>query len=310
MRAVVLGSSGFLGRHLARSLVSAGHDVIGISRGASAQPFSSDNHIDADLDLARPGDLERFLTPGSSLIAALPSGFPGLKNPSAQEYLFDSEDFLQRVFRVAENAGVARFFFCSSGGAVYGDSSTRPFSEDVKASPISEYGMIKKRAEDVLLSLSQQGETQAIIWRIANAYGPGQGSAKGQGLIPNIVTTLLRNEPVPVMGDGSMIRDYIYVRDIGRIGARMVTAPLQHTIYNLGTGVGHSVEVVLDMVSKLLRQNIKFRRVDQPVDFVNHSVLDNARLRGALPGLIFTPFEDGLRSFLASSPQVSLSNEL
>jgi nucleoside-diphosphate-sugar epimerase len=283
--------------------------VIGISRGASAQPFSSDNYIDADLDLARPGDLERFLTPGSSLIAALPSGFPGLKKPSAQEYLFDSEDFLQRMFRVAENAGVARFFFCSSGGAVYGNSSTRPFSEDVKASPISEYGMIKKRAEDVLLSLSQQGETQAIIWRIANAYGPGQGPAKGQGLIPSIVTSLLRNEPVPVMGDGSMIRDYIYVRDIGRIGARMVTERLHHAVYNLGTGVGHSVGDVVNIVARLLKQKIEVRRVGKPASFVDYSVLDTTRLRAGLPGLTLTSFEDGLRDFLASSPQSFLTKE-
>ena len=102
----------------------------------------------------------------------------------------------------------------SSGGAVYGPPAVAPFRETDEAAPANEYGRVKL-AEEWLLARAGLPHT---ILRIANPYGPEQVSRAarslgGQGVVGHWLAAIRTGQAVTIFGDGSAVRDYVYIDD-------------------------------------------------------------------------------------------------
>ena len=298
MRVVVVGANGFLGSHMVDTLVVGGHDVIAVDRFSSAPQFT---HSPAQtITTSTPGDSE-LLNHLSHVDAVM--DFLGASTPvlSAQHPTFDTDVTLPTAHTLIDacvSAGVGHYYFASTGGAIYGDSGRESNREDDPPAPVSAYGKAKLAIENTLEHLRDAGDLNSTVWRFSNPYGPRQNPAKKQGLIAIALHHYLTSQPVPVMGSGDMIRDYIYVEDaIGYAAAFLGHTP-HHSVYNVGSGVGASVNEVLDVVSEVVGEEVHRTTIETPSGFVHHSVTNITRLLDEFGPRHVTSLAEGIRSTL------------
>jgi UDP-glucose 4-epimerase len=141
------------------------------------------------------------------------------------------------------------------------------------------------------------------ILRISNAYGPGQPDDRTQGLIAVALARCVRGEPLTIWGDGSAVRDYVYVEDVAEafVAAARDLPETSPRLFNIGSGQGHSVREVLSVVERIterpLRVIWKERRPCDP----GRIVLSTRRAQEVLGWKVRTTLEDGVRAMWASA---------
>jgi UDP-glucose 4-epimerase len=294
MRVVVVGANGFLGSHMVDTLVSLGHEVIAVDRFTTAPQFTH-----------APAHTITTDTPGESeLVDHLPGvdavmDFLGASTPvlSAQHPEFDNDITLptaRTLIGACVGAGVGHYYFASTGGAIYGNSGRESNREVDPPAPLSAYGHAKLAIENTLHGARQSGDLPSTIWRFSNPYGPRQNPAKKQGLIAIALHHYLAGKPVPVMGSGDMIRDFIYVDDAIGYAAAFLERATTHSVYNIGSGIGVSVNDVLNTVSDVVGKEIARITVDTPPGFVHHSVVNVERITAELGARSLTSLREGI----------------
>lgn len=189
-----------------------------------------------------------------------------------------------------------KFVFFSSGGTIYGDSMWGRFREQDSPSPISYYGLSKQMLEDSVLFEHRRGKLDYLIIRPSNPYGKGQNLYGKQGLIAVLIGKVLNDEPIEIWGDGSSVRDYIYIDDLADSVYQLLKNNVSNRIVNIGSGHGYSVNTIIQRLQNVIKKEIKvIYKESRSVD-VNAMVLDIAILR-KLTNVKHTHLEDGLRAF-------------
>jgi UDP-glucose 4-epimerase len=135
---------------------------------------------------------------------------------------------------------------------------------------------------------------------MSNPYGPGQASAKPQGFIGVLARRVRSGEHVEVWGDGSVVRDFVFVDDIAGAFVRCVQGSAPPGPYNIGSGRGHSLREVVALAEKALGAPIPVRFLPARRFDVPSNVLDVSRARTQLGWEARTPLEEGLRKTLAA----------
>ena len=139
-----------------------------------------------------------------------------------------------------------KFVYFSSGGTIYGNRTTfQPFVETDSMEPISYYGWSKQMMENSILFKNRTQKLKFLIVRPSNPYGHGQNLYGKQGLVAVAIGKIIENKPVEVWGDGSAIRDYIYIEDLANIFYQLINKDVCNETINLGSGRGFSVNDVL-----------------------------------------------------------------
>jgi dTDP-glucose 4,6-dehydratase len=163
-------------------------------------------------------------------------------------------------------------FIHISTSEVYGTALCEPMDEEHPLNPFSPYASAKCGADRLVYSFVQTYGIPAVIVRPFNQYGPNQHLEK---VIPRFITSALMNEPLTVHGDGSALRDWLYVEDTCERIEKAINAPIekiQGNVFNLGSGESISVidiaYLVLDMLEKPTSL-IKFIG-DRPGQVQNH----------------------------------------
>lgn len=193
------------------------------------------------------------------------------------------------------SAGVPKVVFLSSGGTVYGKKHTGLCREEEEAFPITVYGMQKLSIEKALYLYKQMYGLDYRIVRLSNPYGPYQKPNGIQGAVTTFTWRAIHKEPIQVYGDGSVVRDYIYIDDA--IDGIVCIAESQgnHRLYNLGSGRGHSINEVIEIIGEVLGElpEVRYqagRSVDVPVN-----VLDISRFEQDLGKLEAIGLKEGIR---------------
>ncbi|MDE6128030.1 MAG: NAD-dependent epimerase/dehydratase family protein, partial [Lachnospiraceae bacterium] len=176
-------------------------------------------------------------------------------------------------------AEVPKVVFLSSGGTVYGKEHTGVCREEEEAFPITAYGVQKLGIEKILYLYQHMYGLDYRIVRLSNPYGPYQRPDGVQGAVTTFTWRALHGKPIEVYGDGSVVRDYIYIEDAIDGILRIAERQGSFRLYNLGSGTGHSLNEVLQVIAGvtdkmpqvIYRSN---RSVDVPVN-----VLDISRFR-------------------------------
>lgn len=160
-----------------------------------------------------------------------------------------------QLLESARKEGVRKIIFFSSGGTVYGVPKTLPTPEDHPTLPLCSYGIHKVAIENYLhLYFTLYGLDYAVM-RVSNPYGVYQSTGRGQGAVPVFLHKLIRDEPIDIWGDGSVVRDYIHVDDVIDAAIKLVEYQGPQKVFNIGSGKGLSLnELIAEMASLVGRQ--------------------------------------------------------
>ena len=271
---LLLGGAGFIGRALAERLKGDGVAVHVVGRN------------DGDL-------LERALDECGTVVHLASATTPGssARNPSLE---LGNLALTLRLLESLQNQPEAHLIFFSSGGTVYGNPDRLPVTEDAPIAPLSNHGAGKATQEVFLQAYRARGHAITIV-RPSNAYGPGQALRQGFGLIRTLLEHACCDTPIQIWGDGESVRDFIFIDDIVEATNRLIRLPQDSGTYNLGSGAGHSINQVLDVVRAICGKELKtIYRPTRSVD-VRNVVLDSTRLRTRLSWSPQVALEAGLR---------------
>ena len=194
-----------------------------------------------------------------------------------------------------------KFVYFSSGGTIYGNRTTfQPFVETDNMEPISYYGWSKQMMENSILFKNRTQNLKYLIIRPSNPYGHGQNLYGKQGLVAVAIGKIIENKSVEVWGDGSAIRDYIYIEDLASVFYQLINKDICNEKINLGRGRGYSVNDVLAFLKIISKVDFKIEYKNaRPVD-VSNMVLDVEKMKRTVD-VILTPMLDGISSFYNES---------
>lgn len=298
MRCVVLGAGGFIGTNLCNALVGRVDYLRGFGRRQSfPEVMSGFDWMPGDF--ADPACLAAAVAGCDVVFHLVNTSTPASANVNKIADINSNVISTINLLDACRESGVQRVVFVSSGGTIYGIPENIPTPENAPTNPITAYGISKLTIEKYLALYEHLYGLEYRILRVSNPFGPYQTGLKNQGVIATFIRKALTNKPIEIWGDGSIIRDYLYIDDV--IDA-LVNASL-HTgagrIFNIGSGKGLSLNTIVDEISDFLNIDIKIdyhphRNLDVPI-----SILDTKFSESELNWHARTSFGDGLNSTIS-----------
>lgn len=280
MNILVLGAAGFIGTNLAIKLAENKNDEIMLvdksrSYFLNIEKFNFTNVIikESSIDLS----MDFTILEGQDVVYHLVStNVPTTSNQHISQDIQANVLFSSNLFEACVRYGVKKVVFISSGGTVYGKEAACPLSEDTSTNPISSYGVQKITIEKLLYLYNYMYGLDYRIIRLANPYGPYQRPNGVLGAVTTFTYKALTGGEIQVYGDGSVVRDFIYIDDAIRAIINIVNGESKHHTFNLGCGYGTSIKKVLDTIEEALgiKMNITYkegRAVDVPVNYLDIS---------------------------------------
>ncbi|HJQ28267.1 MAG TPA: UDP-glucose 4-epimerase GalE [Rubrobacter sp.] len=270
MKVLVTGGAGYIGSVVASQLIEAGHETVvldDLSKGhREAVPEGARlvNGSLLDMDFVRE---------------TLSEGFDGVLHFAALSLVGESVEQPERYYRnnvcgtlnlleSMREAGTGRLVF-SSTAAVYGEPEEVPIKETAPALPTNPYGSSKLAVDRLIGAVSEARGLAATSLRYFNVAGArgrfGEDHHPETHLIPLVLKAAANNTSVKIFGtdyptpDGTAVRDYIHVEDLGRahLLALEAAGSGEHRVYNLGNGAGFSVREVVEAARRVTGRDIE-----------------------------------------------------
>jgi UDP-glucose 4-epimerase len=304
LRCAVLGAGGFIGTNLCRALVEQGATVRAFGR---RQSFPDALHGCDWIpgDFADPTSVAAAVAGCEVVFHLVNATTPASANVDKLADLNANVASTLRLLETCRESGVARVVFVSSGGTIYGIPDVVPTPETARTNPITAYGISKLAIEKYLGLYEYLYGMQYRVLRVANPFGPFQTALKNQGVIAAFLREAMEGKPIEMWGDGSVIRDYIFVDDV--VDALMLAARHEGggRIFNIGSGEGRTLNEIVASIDRLLgERNPVDHRPGRPVD-VPVSILDTSFAASDLGWHPHTAFEVGLQTTIEWMRSVS-----
>lgn len=302
-KAVVTGGAGFIGSHLAETLVRQSYQVIvlddlstGKIENLKSLPQESVEFTQGSVtDLSL---LQRVFTDVDYVFhqAALPSVPRSVENPLSSHEVNVTGTL--NVLWTAKEKGVRKVIYASSC-SVYGDSPALPKREDMTPNPRSPYAVTKLAGEYYCRLFQEVYHLPTVCLRYFNVYGPRQNpDAQYAAVIPAFISRVAQGSPPVIFGDGEQTRDFVFIEDV--VSANILSAESNATgIFNIGQGNNISINRLAELIAGLMGKKIKpVHQAPRPGD-VKHSLADitKARVFGYAPKY---DLEQGLTKLLQS----------
>ncbi|HEX8101214.1 MAG TPA: NAD-dependent epimerase/dehydratase family protein [Solirubrobacteraceae bacterium] len=301
MNVLVTGGAGFIGSNVVDALLGAGHrvgilDDLSTGREANleaAQAGGARLHVGS---IADPAAVEAaFAAERPEAVLHLAAQIDVRR--SVEDPAFDTRVNVEGtavLLEAARRAGVRRFVFSSTGGAIYGDADTVPTPEDAPIRPLSPYGQSKFAAEGLCRLYERLHGLSTVALRYANVYGPRQDPLGEAGVVAIFCGKALHGGRPVVFGDGRQTRDFVYVGDV--VAANLAALASDATgAYNVGTG--HEA-TVLDLIDALraLRPDAALEPEFRPARLgeIERSCLDARAAGDALSWRAAVALQEGL----------------
>lgn len=280
---VLFGGNGFLGRHAAALASATGVRACVVSRNpdvAFLERHAPGTHA---LDLsAFNGTAGRDLVQRASAVVYLVGrGTPGTSF-TPDFFNFELEPAFELMERLATENPRTRLVYISSGGAIYGDCA-EPAGEDHALNPVSLYGLSRAMLEQAVQYYGRRFGLSYRILRISNPVGRWQVPG-AVGLVAHGLARAEDGKPLLVYGDGSAVRDYVDADDVARAIMLAATDETQQLgrIWNVGSGVGHSINAALAMIEESTGRKINTVYADRRPFDVSKNVLNIQRIQTEL----------------------------
>jgi UDP-glucuronate 4-epimerase len=261
MKALVTGAAGFIGSHLAERLLAEGWEVAGvdnfddfydpqIKRCNIEGCLKNKNFQLLEADIRDRWAMEKAVGDGIDIIVHL-AARAGVRPSIAQPLLYADVNVngTMALLESVKKQGVGKFIFGSSS-SVYGNNKKVPFAEDDNVDyPISPYAATKKAGELICHTFHHLTGMSVTCLRYFTVYGPRQ---RPDLAIHKFARLIEQGKPIPVYGDGSMMRDFTYIDDIisGTVAAMHKCDGFN--IYNLGESRPVTVNDLIGEIEKTL----------------------------------------------------------
>lgn len=293
MKILVLGGSGFIGSHIVDAL---------LERGLRVRVF------DRVPERYRPTPLGvEFIQGDWSDLSTLAEGLTGVDivfhlisttvpSTSNIDPIWDIQSNLVNTVRLLElmrASEVKRIIYLSSGGTVYGIPETNPVPESHPLRPLSSYGVVKVAIENYLRMYERLYGLKPVILRASNPYGPRQGHGGIQGVIGTFLWKIAQGEPIEIWGDGTIVRDFIYVRDLAELCATLAQGDLKGC-FNVGSSRGLSINELVELIGRVTGRTFQVIRKPGRSFDVPAIVLDTRAIQRATGWQAETGILEGL----------------
>lgn len=252
MKILVTGGAGFIGSHVVDAYVRNGHQVLIVDdlstgRASNLNPAAAFYKMDI-----RDPKLADVLQQERPDVVNHHAAQMDVRR-SVAEPLFDaSVNILGSIhlLECARQANVQRVIYISTGGAVYGEPQYLPCDEAHPINPICPYGASKHTVEHYLFMYREMYGLEYTVLRYPNVYGPRQDPHGEAGVVAIFTGQMLAGQPVVINGDGGQVRDFVYVGDCAQANLLALQPTAAGKIYNLGTGLGTSVNTIFQALRK------------------------------------------------------------
>ena len=284
MNILVTGCAGFIGSHFVEEALSRGDSVYGVDILTYAGRIENMSSFLSDiawyqLDICDTPAIERIVRTND---------ISWIINFAAESHVDNSikscDSFVHsNVLGTMSLLDVCKSTSCKmlhiSTDEVYGTIDAGSFVEEDKLNPRNPYSATKAAAEHLVSSYYHTHGVEFKMVRMSNNFGPRQNQEK---FLPTVIRSLSAGNKIPVYGDGSNVRDWLYVKDASRLIYRVLEAGKDNTLYNVTYNNEMTnlelVKSVTDALGLDFFESIEFVK-DRPGHDFRYSI-DNSRLRG------------------------------
>lgn len=278
MNYVIFGGGGFIGSAVADRLLLDGHFVRVFER-PRVEPYRSFDHFErfewTTGDFFSTHDVSEAIDGADAVIHLVSTTLPKGSNDDpvydVQSNLVSTLQMLNTMVRQQ----IPRIVFISSGGTVYGAPNYLPIDEKHPTDPHVSYGITKLAIEKYLMLFEREHGIKATILRVTNPFGERQRTETAQGVITMFLYRALQNQCIEIWGDGSITRDYVYIKDVADAFSLALKYSGSKNVFNISSGIGISLNELIALLEDVLGRGIERRYLPgRPFD-VNISILDN-----------------------------------
>jgi nucleoside-diphosphate-sugar epimerase len=301
VKALVTGTAGFIGSHLAAALLDRSAEVVGIDCFTDYYARSIKEENLAPLTARRGFRFIEAALQTADLGAAL-DGVTHVFHLAAQAgvrkswgrdfaaYTTNNVDATQRLLEAVSGRPIVRFVYASSS-SVYGDDVSLPMREDALPQPVSPYGVTKLAAEHLCHLYWLGASVPAVALRYFTVYGPRQRPDMG---FHRFIRAALTGQPIVRYGDGEQTRDFTYVDDAVAATLAAGDRGRPGTVYNIGGGSRVSLNQVLALIERVTGRPLDIRNEPAQKGDMRDTYADTTRAKVDLGFAPATSLEDGL----------------
>jgi UDP-glucose 4-epimerase len=295
MKIVVTGGAGFIGSHIVDAYVRLGHQVLVVDNLSTGK--GENVHPDArlvEMDINDPALIPLFQEERPDVVNHHAANASVAR--SVREPIFDATQNVLgtiHVLEAARRAGTKKLIYISSGGAMYGNPEYLPMDEKHPSNPVSPYALSKQTGERYVQIYAAEHGLRWVSLRYANVYGPRQDPLGEAGVISVFCQNLLDGVVPEIQWDGEQTRDFVYVGDCARANTLALQAG-DGQAYNVGTGVGTSINALFYTVMDVAGQDLNPRRGPRRPGDVRHSYLDCTKIESDLGWQAQVSLREGL----------------
>lgn len=278
-KVILFGGAGFIGTNLAIKLSQdESNEITLVDRNINffedLRKLNLQNVSYVESDFSENTNFDKLLEGQEVVYHLVSTTVPTTSNQQIPQELFANIIVTSRLLESCVRSNVKKMIFISSGGTVYGKEVCCPLKEETPTYPISSYGLQKITIEKLLYLYHHMYNLDYRVVRLANPYGPYQRPNGILGAVTTFTYKALNNEEITVYGDGSVIRDFIYIDDAVEAIIKIATQNVEQKTFNLGCGYGTSIKQLLDIISSTLKLHLKIkyvegRSVDVPVNYLD-----------------------------------------
>ena len=289
MKCFITGAAGFIGAHLARRLLTDGHEVVGLdsftdyyprpikeARIAPLRSLPGFTLVEGDI-LSAPLD---SLAEGAHVFfhLAAQAGVRASWGQSFEIYTNNNVLATQRLLECARRIRPARFVYASSS-SVYGEGRDRPTRESDPKVPLSPYGVTKLAGEHLCHLYEHNFGLSTLSLRFFTVYGP---LGRPDMSIWKFTLALLRGEELVVYGDGRQSRGFTYVDDVVEACLLAARSPRSDTAFNVGGASTATVNQLIRRLERIVGAKARIRHEPFAQGDARHTHADMTRTRRIL----------------------------
>ena len=296
MKILVTGGAGFIASHVVDLYIDNGYEVVVVDDLSTGRI----QNINAkatfyQLDIRSPDLKEVFAIERPNYVNHHAAQMDVRR--SVADPMFDGEVNILGSLNLIECAKmfkVKRFIYISSGGAAYGEPEYVPCDEKHPINPICQYGASKHTVEHYLYMYYQNYSLEYAVLRYPNVYGPRQDPKGEAGVVAIFTAKMLSGQEVVINGDGEQQRDYVFVSDCAWANLLALLSPISDGIYNLGSGVGTSVNDIFNHLATITDYKLEPTHGPQKLGETRHIYLDAKKAQEKLSWQPTWSLRDGL----------------